>query len=452
MERDIYQNLQLWKSRQDRKPLILQGARQVGKTYILKKFGQQEYPQLLYINFEKMSKVSSLFTEDLQPRELIQKLALYFNTTIEADTTLIIFDEVQESPAALNSLKYFYEDIPQYHIIAAGSLLGIKLAHTHGFPVGKVTFQHLYPLSFMEFLRALGKLQWVEMLTNIQLSTPIEELFHHEFIELLKKYFFIGGMPEAVDQYAQTQDYSLVQQIQADILRAYELDFAKHASPAEIPKISTVWEAIPSQLAKENKKFIYSALKASARGREYENAIRWLVDADLILNCTPVSTPQLPLRHYMDHQAFKSYLLDVGLLGNMNHVTPKMLLEKEQFFKEFSGALTENYVAQTLMATLQKPLHYWKSEGKAEIDFLIEFENEIFPLEVKAGLSSRKKSLLVYADKFQPTSMIRTSLLNLTKNGSVINIPLYALEQLPRLLKQDPASAYPLYLGESLKY
>jgi uncharacterized protein len=214
------------------------------------------------------------------------------------------------------------------------------------------------------------------------------------------------------------------------------LDFAKHASPAEIPKISTVWEAIPSQLAKENKKFIYSALKASARGREYENAIRWLVDADLILNCTPVSTPQSPLRHYMDHQAFKSYLLDVGLLGNMNHITPKMLLEKEQFFKEFSGALTENYVAQTLMATLQKPLHYWKSEGKAEIDFLIEFENEIFPLEVKAGLSSRKKSLLVYADKFKPTSMIRTSLLNLTKNGSIINIPLYALEQLPRLLKQ----------------
>ncbi len=249
MERDIYQQLQIWKSRSDRKPLILQGARQVGKTYILKKFGQQEYPQLIYINFEKMGKVSSLFTEDLQPEDLIRKLALYFNTSIEADKTLIIFDEIQESPAALNSLKYFYEEAPQYHIIAAGSLLGIKLAHTHGFPVGKVTFQHLYPLSFMEFLRALGKQQWVEMLANIQLPTPIDELFHQELIELLKKYFFIGGMPEAVDRYVQTQDYTLVQQIQADILRAYELDFAKHASPTEIPKISTVWVARPQSIS-----------------------------------------------------------------------------------------------------------------------------------------------------------------------------------------------------------
>ncbi len=435
MERDIYQDLLSWKSQPNRKPLILQGARQVGKTYILKQFGKQEFAKCLYINFEKMSKVSSLFTEDLQPRELLKKLALYFDTSIEAETTLIIFDEVQESPAALNSLKYFYEDIPQYPIIAAGSLLGIKLAHTHGFPVGKVTFQHLYPLSFMEFLRAIGKAKWAEMLSSIQLSAPIEDLFHSELIELLKTYFFVGGMPEAVYQYSQTQDHALIQQIQADILRAYELDFAKHAPAAEIIKISTVWDAVPGQLAKENKKFIYSALKASARGREYENALRWLIDADLILNCTQVATPQLPLRHYFDHQAFKTYLLDVGLLGSMNHIAPKMLLEKEQLFKEFSGALTENYVAQTLTSVLKRPLYYWKSEGKAEIDFLIEVENQIFPLEVKAGISRRKKSLQVYADKFQPAQMIRASLLNLLKNGEILNIPLYALEQLPRLLK-----------------
>jgi uncharacterized protein len=434
MQRTIYQKLLDWKNHSTRKPLILQGARQVGKTYILKEFGKREYEQCLYINFEKMPKVASLFADDLQIQPLIAKLALYFEISIEPETTLIIFDEVQECPAALNSLKYFYEDAPQYAIVAAGSLLGIKLAHTHGFPVGKVTFQYLYPLSFMEFLLALGKAQWVELLNNLQLSTPLEELFHQELTELLKIYFYVGGMPEAVYQYSKTRDYQLVQQIHADILRAYELDFAKHAAPTEVPKISTVWEAIPQQLAKENKKFIYSALKASARGREYENAIRWLIDAHLILNCMQVTVPQIPLPHYMDHQAFKTYLLDVGLLSTMNHVHSRALLEKEQLFKEFSGALTENYVAQTLTAHQKNRLHYWKSEGRAEIDFLIEWEHQIFPLEVKAGSSKQKKSLLIYGDKFHPEFMLRTSLFNLRKDGRILNVPLYALEQLPQLL------------------
>ena len=259
MKRDFYQNLLTWKSESLRKPLILQGARQVGKTYILKQFGSQEYRQLLYINFEKMAKVTSLFTEGLQVNELIKKLALYFDVPIEPETTLIVFDEVQECPAALNSLKYFYEDAPQYHIIAAGSLLGIKLAHTHGFPVGKVTFRHLYPLSFMEFLRAIGKNQWADMLAGIRVTDAIEELFHQELTALLKVYFYVGGMPEAVYGYSRNQDWRQVQQVQADILRAYELDFAKHAPKMELGRISTVWGAIPSQLAKENKKFIYSA-------------------------------------------------------------------------------------------------------------------------------------------------------------------------------------------------
>lgn len=437
MKRDIYQNLLAWKTQTDRKPLILQGARQVGKTYILKEFGSQEYQQLVYINFEKMRKISSLFNDDLQAESLIQKLTIYFDMQITPETTLIVFDEVQECPAALNSLNYFYEDAPQYHLIAAGSLLGIKLAHTQGFPVGKVTFRHLYPLSFMEFLRALNKTQWVELLANLRLSDPIEELFHQELIELLKRYFFIGGMPEAVDQYVKTQDFNTVQQIHVDILRAYELDFAKHAPAAEIRKISSVWDAIPAQLAKENKKFIFSALKQSARGREYENAIRWLIDADLILNCTQVTKPESPLRHYLDHPAFKTYLLDVGLLCSMNHVSAKMLLEKKQLFKEFAGALTENYVAQTLTASIHSGLYYWKSEGTAKIDFLIDCNNHILPLEVKAGTSRQKKSLLVYADKFEPHLLLRTSLLNLCKNGKVLNIPLYALEQLPRLLSQS---------------
>lgn len=436
MKRDFYQNLLAWKAEKPRKPLILQGARQVGKTHLLKHFGSQEYRQLIYINFEKMAKLGSLFDEDLQPDELIKKLALYFNISIEPEITLIVFDEVQQCPAALNSLKYFYEDAPQYHIIAAGSLLGIKLARTHGFPVGKVTIQHLYPLSFMEFLQAVGKNQWVDMLNSIQCTDSIEELLHSELIELLKIYFYVGGMPEAVYQYSQTQNWNQVQQIQADILRAYELDFAKHAPKIELGKISTVWGAIPGQLAKENKKFVYSALKNSARGREYENAIRWLVDADLILNCKQVAIPQLPLQNCLDHQAFKTYFLDVGLLSNMNSVDPRLLLEKEKLFKEFSEALTENYVAQTLTASLKKPLHYWKSEGKAEIDFLIENNNNILPLEVKTGISHQKKSLLVFSEKFRPSVSLRTSLLNLSKNGHILNVPLYALEQLPRFLDQ----------------
>jgi len=426
MKRDIYQNLQSWKVQPNRKPLILQGARQVGKTYALKEFGKREYDQVLYVNFEKMKKVSSLFSENLEVEKLIQKLAFYFEMSIHPETTLLVFDEIQESPAALNSLKYFCEDAPQYHVIAAGSLLGIKLVHSHGFPVGKVTFQYLYPLSFTEFLNALGKYTYADLLSQIQLQNPLEELFHHELIELLKIYFYVGGMPEAVYQYSQTQDYSLVQQIHADILRAYELDFAKHALPTDIPKISAIWDAIPAQLAKENKKFIYSVLKSSARGREYESAIRWLIDANLILQCTQISTPQI----------FKTYLLDVGLLSQMNYVDPKILLEKEQLFKEFSGALTENYVAQTLTALFKRPLHYWRSEGKAEVDFLIETENKIFPLEVKAGTSHHKQSLSVYLEKFHPPLVLRTSLLNLRKDGYVLNIPLYAMEQLPRLLKQ----------------
>ncbi|MBS0352263.1 MAG: ATP-binding protein [Proteobacteria bacterium] len=383
-----------------------------------------------------MAKLGSLFAQDLQAVEIIKKLTLYFNIPIEPEITLIIFDEVQECPAALNCLKYFYEDAPQYHIIAAGSLLGIKLAHTHGFPVGKVTFQHLYPLSFMEFLHAIGKNQWADLLNSIHPTDSIAELFHQELTELLKTYFYVGGMPEAVYQYSQTQDWRQVQQVQADILRAYELDFAKHAPKIELGRISSVWQAVPSQLAKENKKFVYSVLKKSARGREYENAIHWLIDADLILNCKQVSIPQLPLQHYLDHQAFKTYLLDVGLLSNMNQVDPRILLEQEQLFKEFSGALTENYVAQTLTAGFRKPLHYWKSEGKAEIDFLIEANNKTLPLEVKAGISLQKKSLLVFLEKFQPALLLRTSLLNLCKNNQVLNVPLYALEQLPRFLNQ----------------
>lgn len=435
MKREIYQKLLTWKTQANRKPLILQGARQVGKTYILKEFGLQEYSQVIYINFEKMSQLSSLFSGDLEVEPIIQKLAIYFNTQIVPDNTLIIFDEVQECPAALNSLKYFYEDAPQYHIMAAGSLLGIKLAHTHGFPVGKVTFQHLYPLSFVEFLTALNKTRWVEMLKNVQVADSLETLFHFELIKLLKTYFYIGGMPEAVYQYIQTQDFQAVRQIHGDILRAYELDFAKHAPAQEIHRISTIWQAIPGQLAKENKKFVYSILKESARGREYENAIRWLIDADLILNCTQISKPQAPLSHYLAHQAFKTYLLDVGLLCTMNNVSPKILLEEEQVFQEFSGALTENYVAQTLTNCMGQALYYWKSEGKAEIDFLIEAHNQILPLEVKAGTSRQKKSLLVYAEKFQPQRLLRISLLNLCENGKIWNIPLYALEQLPRWLE-----------------
>lgn len=433
MKRDLYDALLAWKADQNRKPLILRGARQVGKTHLLKTFGAKEYADVVYLNFESDPKLAALFEETLQPSVILENISLYKNEVIDRESTLIIFDEIQESGAALNSLKYFQEEASGFHIVSAGSLLGVKLGQTKGFPVGKVNFLDLYPLSFFEFLTALGQERLRKFLTSIRELQPIPSPIHEEILGLLKKYFFIGGMPEAINEYLKTADLLSIQKIQKSIIEAYLLDFSKHAAPDQIMKITKVWENIPSQLAKENKKFVFSALKESARGREYETAIQWLMHAGLIHKSYHLSTPRLPLSGYKEGNIFKIFLLDVGLLSAMSKIPAKSLTDGYQLLKEFNGALTENFVAQSL-AKQQHPLYYWTSAGSAEVDFIVEYELNLYPLEVKAGLSRKKKSLIVYGERYQPKRLIRTTSMNLKQDGNICNIPLYLIDQLMVLI------------------
>jgi predicted AAA+ superfamily ATPase len=413
---------------------MLEGARQVGKTYLLKKLGKHEYKHFYYLNFDETPDACTLFEGNISAASILKKLSIYFQTQITPTDSLICFDEIQECDGALASLKYFCEDAPDYHLAAAGSLLGVKLNSTKGFPVGKVTIRHLHPLSFTEFLMATDKNGWIKLLHELSAHEKIPELFHHELTEALKIYFFVGGMPEAVASYIQTNDLEAVRQIHKDILRTYELDFAKHATPADAAKISLIWDTIPSQLSKENKKFIYSAVRESARAREYETAIQWLVDARLILKSYNITKPGTPLKSYANHDIFKTYFLDVGLLGAMSQLRAKVILEGDLLFTEYKGALTENYIAQSLTTFLDHQLFYWTSEGKAEVDFVVDIEGKAIPVEVKSGQSTKKKSLALYCEKYSPLIAARTSLMNITLNGVLLNIPLYAISELPRLI------------------
>lgn len=433
MERNLYSILLKWKQSQDRKPLILRGARQVGKTHLLKTFGAREYESVAYLNFEDDTHLGDFFAKGLKPEKILDQLRIYLDSPIETNKTLLIFDEIQECPNALNSLKYFCENAPQIHMVAAGSLLGIKMTNEKGFPVGKVNFADLYPLTFFEFLNAIGKNTLSNFLANTKSFAAISNPIHEETLMLLKKYFFIGGMPEAVSKFINTQNMRDVRIVQKEILDAYELDFAKHAPSQQVIKISLTWKSIPSQLSKENKKFIFTAVRQSARGRDYEEALQWLADAGIILRSFHISTPQIPLSGYTNFNAFKVFSLDVGLLAAQSNVPQQAILEAHQLFTEFKGALTENFIAQELRAK-QCPLFYWTSEGTAEIDFVVEHESKIFPLEVKSGLSKHKKSLLAYDEKYHPSHLSRVSPMNLEQNGRVSNFPLYLIALFPELL------------------
>lgn len=435
MERAFYQKLLQWKQSSLRKPMVLRGARQVGKTYILTDFAKREYQDYVYINFDEEPHFASFFTENLDPERIIKELNIYFKKTIQPHSTLLIFDEIQDCPQALASLKYFCEKKNNYHIAAAGSLLGVKL--TQGFPVGKVNFLDLAPLNFFEFLHAIKESSLVAMLEEMQQPKAISEIFHNKLVSLLKYYFIIGGMPEAVVTYLKTENLEQVRTVQKEILDAYILDFAKHAPKEEVMKIMAVWDSVPNQLAKENKKFIFSAIRQSARAREFETSIQWLKSAGLIIKSNHISTPKLPLDAYSDKQAFKIFLLDIGLLGSMSKLDPRVILEGEKLFQEFKGSLTENFVATELHDKYFEELYYWTSEGIAEVDFVISTEQHIFPLEVKAGFSKKKKSLLVYDEKFSkdehaPLVLSRASLRNFAFDGKIINYPLYACSLFPR--------------------
>ncbi len=435
MQRDIYQKLLEWKSSPRRKPLLLKGARQVGKTYILKKFGEQQYSYMAYLNFEEELLLDDFFKHNLTPEKIIKNISLYIKHDIKPERDLIIFDEIQASNNALNSLKYFNEKANEYHIVAAGSLLGIKLSKPKSFPVGKVNFLNMYPLTFLEFLDANNQSELRELIENTSRFIPYPELFHQELINLLRTYYYIGGMPEAVQYFSETNDFFKIREIQKEITNSYLLDFAKHAPAQDIPKLSLIWESIPAQLGKENKKFTFTALKKTARAREYENALKWLEDTGLILRVSLAKTGKIPLNAYSDQTIFKIYLLDVGLLGALAKIAPDILTHGDQLFTEFKGAFVENYVAQQLKSHTQTELYYWKSAGSAEIDFICEYGNNIFPLESKAGINPRSKSLLFYDQKYNPKLLSRTTLLNLKHDGKICNYPLYAISLFPELSK-----------------
>lgn len=431
MKRDIYKHLEEWKQSPRRKPLVLNGARQVGKTYSLKHFGKTSFQKTAYLNFEKDEKLCRYFEETLDPKQLIQIIGIHTEIEIDPVNTLLIFDEIQECPRALNSLKYFCEEANEYHVVAAGSLLGVKTAGDKGFPVGKVNFLNLHPLTFFEFLSALGNEKLRQYLEEYNTFEPIPTPMHEKLVQLLKFYLLIGGMPEAVAEYVKNGSLNVVREIQLEILSAYERDFSKHAPPHEIMKITTVWKQVHRQLAKENKKFIFAAIRKSARGRDYEDAIQWLSDAGLIHKSYLVEAPKFPLSAYADNNTFKIFLLDVGLLGAQSSLSPQVILEGDLLFTEFKGALTENFVAQELIATRHKEPYYWASEGTAKVDFLIEEDHAIYPLEVKSGSSLKKKSLLVYNQKYSPARLNRATTLNLKHDGEIYNYPLYLISLIP---------------------
>ena len=432
MYRMAIEKLLKWKESKRRKPLIIEGARQVGKTWLMKEFGRQAYADTVYINFDSNSRMAELFASDLDTDRLLMGLELYAGRKINSDNTLLIFDEVQEVPRALTSLKYFYENAPQYHIVCAGSLLGIALHQGTSFPVGKVDFLKLYPLSFKEYLMAVGKERFAELL-NRQDYQMIAG-FRQTYTDALKHYYFVGGMPEAVQSFAENKDFTEVRAVQQRILSAYEQDFSKHAPNEMVPKIRMLWNSIPSQLAKENKKFIYGLLRKGARAKEYETAIMWLSDCGLVHKVSRVNAAGIPLKAYEDLKAFKLFLVDVGLLGCMAGLHQRILLDGNDLFTEFKGALTEQYVCQQLKTIEDLGVYYYTNDrGSCEVDFIVDTGERIIPVEVKAEMNLRAKSLKVYQEKFSPEVSVRTSMSDYKKEEWLINLPLYAIEQISKI-------------------
>lgn len=420
-----------WKNDSDRKPLILKGARQVGKTYILKEFGKNNYDNVAYFNFDHDDGLSGLFSSTKDPKRIIEQLSLVAGKKINPGTTLIIFDEIQECPDALNSLKYFCEEAGEYHVACAGSLLGIRLSKT-SFPVGKVDFLNLYPMTFSEFLIADNSLNLVEVMRQTREIKEIPNIFETQLIEKLKIFYIIGGMPEVVHSWVNDKDIEKVNKIQKNILDSYESDFSKHVDASDANKISLIWNGIPSQLARENKKFVYQVIKEGARAREYESALNWLNDADLISKCYLVSKCAFPLKAYNDLSAYKIYMNDVGLLRRMSNLDSSIILEGNKLLEEFKGTFTENYIANVLEYLLNEAPNYYTFD-RNEIDFVVQRKNKIIPIEVKSDKSTNHNSLTKYNSNNDNEISIRFSLNNLSKNGKIINIPIYFAEYIDNL-------------------
>ena len=426
MKRELITSLIHWKGKEDRKPLILRGARQVGKTWLLKEFGKSYYQNIAYVNFETAKSLHRIFETGFDTDKLITALKIETGANIVPADTLIILDEIQECEAALTSLKYFQENANHYHIVAAGSLLGVSLHQNRSFPVGKVDFLDLHPLSFQEFLMALNEDSLLGILHQKQWDLITG--FKTRFIDLLKQYYFVGGMPEVVQSFILQNDFQIVREKQLNILAAYEQDFSKHAPNEIVPRIRLVWQSLPAQLAKENKKFVYGSLKKGARAREFELAIEWLVNAGMVHKVNRCNKPGMPLIAYASLSDFKLFLLDVGLLAAMGNLQIATILDEKRLFEEFKGTMSEQYVLQQLKTINQLPICYWAAENAtAEVDFLIQYQNQVIPLEVKASENLKAKSLKVYHEKYHPVISLRSSLSDYREELWLMNLPLYAI-------------------------
>ena len=424
MYRNIIGQLKEWKNREHRKPLVLAGARQVGKTYILKRFGEQEFANMAYINCDDNELAKNLFAQDYDIRRILLAIGAITGQSIEPGRTLIVLDEIQEAPRGLSVLKYFCENAPQYHVAVAGSLLGITMHKGEAFPVGKVEVLHIYPMTFDEFLLAKGKDRMVDILRSKDWDTV--KLLRNEFVKALREYYFVGGMPEAVGEFIGSNDVMKVRNIQNDILYAYQKDISKHVPASEANRIGMVWQSMPSQLVKENKKFIYGVAKPGGRAKDFEVAIQWLMDAGLVYKAERVSRPKMPLKFYVDISSFKLFLLDCGLLGAMSETPPETLLVADNGMEESKGAFTENYVMSQLVATCASSVFYYSNDARLEIDFLIQYGRDIVPIEAKAEENLRSKSLSTFVASHPELHGLRFSMSDYREQDWMTNVPLYA--------------------------
>ena len=432
MERSAIHRLRKWKEEVNRKPLIIRGARQVGKTWLMQYFGKTCYSNTAYINFENNIRMQNLFQGDMDVQRILTGLQIESGSPIDSGT-LLILDEIQEVPRALNSLKYFYENRPELHVLAAGSMLGVALHPDTSFPVGKTEFLNLYPLSFTEFLHAGENHNLLELLESKDFS--MITTFRSKYIDLLKQYMFTGGMPEAVLTFLQTKDYSRVREVHDNLLAAYEQDFSKHAPVNVVPRIRLIFHSLPAQLARENRKFIFGLVREGARAREFELALQWLLDSGLLSQIFRVTKPGIPLKAYQDMKAFKIFLVDIGLLGALSGLDPVSLLEGNRVFQEFKGALTEQFVLQQLLTEDNISPYYWSAKkGTAEVDFLIQHKGGIYPIEVKASENLKAKSLQSFSRQFSPDKSVRISMSDYRDEGWLVNLPLYACSLVPSIL------------------
>lgn len=434
MKRFALESLKEWKEKPNRKPLIIRGARQVGKTWLMKEFGKTFFEKVAYVNFDSNTRMQQVFDGEINIERIVLAISAETGISVNPENTLLIFDEVQEVPKALSSLKYFCENAPEYAVVAAGSLLGVALHKGTSFPVGKVDFMDLYPLTFQEFLCALGEERFVEILRGK--DTDMVTMFKSKYIDRLREYYFVGGMPEVVQTYVDTKDFNQVREIQKNLLNYYQQDFSKHAEISLVPRLNLVWNSIPMQLAKENKKYIYGQIRKGARAKDFELAIQWLLDCGLIHKVHRIEKPALPLKAYMNLDIFKIYLLDVGLLMAMTGLNAQVIIDGNRIFTEFKGALTEQYILQQLIAGENvEPYYYSAENSKGEIDFILQGNTSVIPLEVKAEENLRAKSLKAFCEKYKPKYAVRTSMSDYREQEWMTNIPLYNIDRIGEYLK-----------------